>query len=313
MKTAGLLILPALMLAACVTSPPVAEVRLVSKAFDNLNAASQPLLDDLAVAERRQGRAVAEQQAKERTDAPGANGGPCAHVLAMGGDDGRPLVLSGFCPEDSSYYVDLTDPPATRTFRRALAAVGDYTQLLLILAEGRNVDEAKGQLQTLSGNLGLALGAAGLPQAAPALKGLLQAFDPVLGQAARAGNAQELRRLVLQESSKVDRLVVALRTASPELFNTLAEAPLANFNLAPKAKPEVAAAEAKRIDAIRVSVSGYVVLLEQYRALLDALVKAYDKPASATGLAGLAQQSAQLSAQADAWRRSLALLRAGIR
>lgn len=32
----------------------------------------------------------------------------------------------------------LADPPATRAFRRALAAVGNYTELPLILAEGRN-------------------------------------------------------------------------------------------------------------------------------------------------------------------------------
>lgn len=313
MKTTGAMISLVLVLAGCATTPPAAEVRLVSKAFDNLNAASQPLLDDLAVAERRQGRVAAEQQARERAETSGELKGPCAHVLAMGGDDGRPLVLSGFCPDDSSYYVDLTDPPATRAFRRALAAVGDYTQLLLVLAEGRNVDEAKGQLQTLSGNLGLALGAAGLPQAGPVLKGLLQAFDPVLGQAAQVSNARELERLVLQESPKVDQLVVALRNAAPELFNTLAEAPLASFNLAPKTKPEVAAQAAKQVEAVRVSVSGYVVLLDQYRELLGALVKAYGKPPSAMGLAGLAQRSAQLSAQAEAWRRSLALLRAGVR
>jgi hypothetical protein len=299
-------------LAGCVTPPPVAEVRLVAKAFDNLNAASQPLLDDLAVAERRQGRVAAEQQARARAEASGELKGPCAQVLAMGGDS-RPLVLSGFCPDDSSYYVELTDPPATRAFRRALTAVGDYTQLLLILAEGRNVDEAKGQLQTLTGNPGTALGAAGLPQAGPVLQGLLQALDPVLGQAAQVNDARELQRLVLQESPKVEQLVLALKNASPELFNTLAEAPLAGFNLAPKNRPEVADQAAKQIEAVRVSVSGYVVLLDQYRELLDALVRVYDRPWGASGLAGLAQQSAQLSAQAEAWRRSLALLRAGVR
>jgi hypothetical protein len=60
-----------------------------------------------------------------------------------------------------------------------------------------------------------------------------------------------------------------------------------------------------------LAVSNYVVLLEQYGRLLDALVAVYDQPHPTT-LASLAQRSALLSAQAEAWRRSLAALRSGL-
>lgn len=316
MKTPAAIILSGLLLAACATPAPVGEVRLVAKAFDNLNTASQTLLDELAIAERTQGRSAALARAEARTNAPPASpplpgSERCPNVLVLGGND-VPEVQNGFCPEDSYYYSELADPPGTRAFRQALAAVGDYTQLLVILAEGRNLDEAKGQLLTLTGNLGLALSAAGVAGAGPALNALLQAFNPVLDLAAQGSNAKELKRLVVQESPKVEKLLSALRTQAGEFFITLTEAPMARFNLALD-KPDVEAAEAARIEAYRIAVSNYVVLLDQYGSLLGDLAKVYDQPEGAITLASLAERSAQLSAQADAWRRSLASLRAGLR
>jgi hypothetical protein len=107
-------------------------------------------------------------------------------------------------------------------------------------------------------------------------------------------------------------LVAAMRTAASEFFTTLAEAPLARFNRAID-KPETAKVEAERIEAYRVAVSNYVVLLDQYETLLRDLVKGYDQPRGTITLTSLTERSAQLSAQADAWRRSLASLRAGLR
>lgn len=312
-------VLAALALAGCANQAPVGEVRLVAKAFNNLNTASQPLLDELAIAERTQGKSAAlaraEAHAKVPADAAPATPGAerCPKILVLGGQmKDVPEVQDKFCPDDSYYYSELADPPGTRAFRQALAAVGDYTQLLVILAEGRNVDEAKGQLVTLTGNLGLALSAAGVAGAGPTLNVLLQAFNPLLDLAAQGSNAKELKRLALQESPKVEKLVGELRIEAGEFFTTLTEAPMARFNLALD-KPDVEAAEAERIEAYRIAVSNYVVLLDQYGALLGDLVKVYDQPSGAVTLASLAERSAQLSAQADAWRRSLASLRAGLR
>ena len=134
----------------------------------------------------------------------------------------------------------------------------------------------------------------------------------MLDLAAQGSNAKELKRLTVRESPKVEKLLGALRTQAGEFFTTLTEAPMARFNLAVD-KPDVEAAEAARIEAYRIAVSNYVVLLDQYGSLLGEMVKVYDHPRGAVTLASLAERSAQLSAQADAWRRSLASLRAGLR
>src|SRR5262245_40246022 len=110
----------AALLSACASAPPVAEVRLVARAFDDLNAASAPLLDDLALAERAQGQANAETRAKKRTSAAaGTDGDPCPQVTEATGAGGT-VIQKGFCLGDSYYYSELADPPATAAFRRAL-------------------------------------------------------------------------------------------------------------------------------------------------------------------------------------------------
>ncbi len=319
MKMRAAIIAAALLMTACATQAPVAEVRLVAKAFDNLNTASQPLLDELAIAERNQGISAALARAEANATAPASTvpavpgAERCPNILVLGGKmQNVPEVQDKFCSEDSYYYSELADPPGTRAFRQALAAVGNYTQLLVVLAEGSNLDEARAQLATLTGNLGLALDAAGVAGAGPTLSALLQAFSPVLDLAAQGSNAKELKRLTVRESPKVEKLLGALRTQAGEFFTTLTEAPMARFNLAVD-KPDVEAAEAARIEAYRIAVSNYVVLLDQYGSLLGEMVKVYDHPRGAVTLASLAERSAQLSAQADAWRRSLASLRAGLR
>jgi len=307
------LLLIAVCLAGCATRP-VAEVRLVSRAFDDLNAASQPLLDDLALAEREQGRQAAEVRARARAQAEArpkpspaagadrrpASGAadPCPDVLLVGGEKpGWPAIQDGFCLRDSPYFSAIGDPPATRAFRRGLAAVGDYTQLLLLLAEDRNLDEAKAQLQSLAGNLGVALEAAGVGGESVVAPPVLEALSPLIDLAAKDANAAELKRVVLQESPKVEALVAALSKAAPELFRTVSQTSFRRFNTVGLGNVEVAKAEAQRIEAYRAAVSNYVVLLDDYRELLRALAAAYDRPQQAATLAYLAERSAQLSAR----------------
>jgi hypothetical protein len=69
--------------------------------------------------------------------------------------------------------------------------------------------------------------------------------------------------------------------------------------------------EARRIDAYRTAVSNYIVLLDQYEQLLGQLVQAYDTQGKTVTLQGLVEKSAQLGAQADAWRRTYSSLRMG--
>ena len=293
---------------------------MVSKAFSDLSGASQPLLDDLALAEREQGKTAAEERARERAEltAPAieetASPDPCEHVLLLGVErDDWPQVQDGFCVRDSYYYSQLADPPATRAFRLALAAVGGYTELLLLLAEGRNIDEARAQLQVLANTVSAALAAVGAGGALPLASTALEGLRPLLDLAAKDANAKELERLVRQESPRVEAVLEALRDGAPAMFRTLTESSFARYNTVGLSDVEVARAEAQRIEGYRVAVSNYAVLLDQYRALLDDLVTLYERTPAAPTLADLTERSAQLSARADAWRRALASLRTGIR
>lgn len=310
-------------LCGCATSsPPVREVAMVAEAFGTLHAASQPLLDDLAVAERAQGQTVALERALQAR--AGTQPGPCGGIPYQGdtdehGNPSGPGVIAGFCSGDAPYYSPISDPPATGAFRRALRSVGDYTQLLVILADGSNIDAAQAQLHTLAANLGSALASAGSMTGAPAagvgpaLSGLVAAVEPLTRRVATRNNLDELRRVVLQESPKVETVITALRDSAPVLFDTVTERSMARLSGVGLDNAEVAAAEIARIEAYRATVSIYVVLLDQYRELLHELVAVYHTPQQPLTLAVLAQRSAELSAGADAWRRTIANLRAALR
>ena len=298
--------------AGCATNTPVAEVRLVSKAFQDLNAASAPLLDDLAVAERLQGKVAAGVRAKKHGSGAASNAAVedrCAHVTQV--SVGSVSVQNGFCIEDSYYYSELSDPPATATFRRSLAAVESYTNVLLILAEGRNIAAAQAEVQALAGNVGGVLDLAAGGGVGVALQGFASALQPLLEIAAKRANSKELARNVKQVAPKATEVARQLRIAAPELFITLTERPLARLRTVGLTNAEVAAAEQARIEGYRSAVSNYVVLLDQYQQLLDRLVQSYDIEGKSVTLSGLVQKSTELSAQADAWRRTYSALRTG--
>jgi len=297
----------------CATTVPLPQVQLVGKAFQDLNSASAPLLDDLSIAERARGIKNADTLARLH---PADNAAqptpldPCPKISQVKAEG--VAVQNGFCIEHSQYYSELTDPPATAAFRSALAAVEGYTNVLLILAEGRNLEAAQAQVQGLVANVGSLVDIA-KPGVGTALAGLSAALKPVLDIAAKSANSKELARIVKTGAPDAQRVIKELRDAAPEMFTTLTERSLSTLNSL-KAPPsaETAKAEAARINAYRVAVSNYVVLLGQYQQLLDQLVDSYDSEGKVITLNGLLQRSTELSAQADAWRRTYSALRMGL-
>ncbi|HXH11874.1 MAG TPA: hypothetical protein VNP04_19185 [Alphaproteobacteria bacterium] len=296
-------LLLALLCVGCATTAPLDETRLFSKAFYAVDGASQPLLDDLAVAERAQGQDNAVVKAK--TD---AYAGDCQGILWA-----EPGFIEGFCIDDAPYFAEIGDPPATRAFRQGVRLLGEYTEVLLILAEGRNVDEASAQVQALGGHIaGLASLAPIAAPVGPALVGVLGALQPIIEDAVQARNVEEMKRLVLEGAPHVKRLIETLRRAAPAVFNTIiyrsvkgATSPAALGN------DTVAKGHLDRIAAYRIVVSNYVVLLGELERTFDQLVAAFQRPRSTVSLAELAQRSAQLTAHAEAWRRVYSLLRTG--
>jgi hypothetical protein len=196
----------------CATVPPLEEVRLFSKAFYTLDGASQPLLDDLGVAERRQGIDNAITKAKGNSYT-----GDCKGIGWA-----EPGFIEGFCLDDAPYFSEIGDPPATRAFRQGVRVIGEYSEILSFLAEGRNMEETSAQVQALGQNIAaLASLASGIGWIGAALGPALGALQPVIEEAVQAENVKELKRLVLDGAPRIKELIKSLRDAAPEFFNTL--------------------------------------------------------------------------------------------
>ncbi len=292
-------------LAACASAPPVDQVRYFSQAFGTVNTVGQPLLDDLAIAERRQGRQVAVRRADGKSNAPG--GCPQGDVpwQKVGGDAGG--FINGFCLSDAPYFADLGDPPATRQLRGGLAVIEQYANVLSILTEGRNVEAAIGQVDALGQQVAGLLGAVGI--AASPIGAALTALQPILKTAANQANAAEARRLILAGAPEVTRLIDALRQAAPAMFNVLVES--AARQAVELEQPAAVAGEVRRIDAYRIAVSNYVFLLGRLQASWELTVAAANRPPGEGRLAALVEQTSELRADAEAARRVFAVLRAG--
>ena len=298
---AGLLL--ALLCVGCATTAPLDEARLFAKAFNAVDGASQPLLDDLASAERTQGKDNAVTKAETA-----AYTGDCKGIRWA-----EPGFIEGFCLDDAPYFAEIGDPPDTRAFRQGIRLLGEYTEVLLILAEGRNLDEASAQVQAFGEQIATLISLA--PVAAPvgpALTGALGALQPVIRDAAQAKNVEEMKRLVLAGAPHVRKLIEELRKAAPEVFNTIIYQSVKGVTSSAALDNEtVRKGYLDRIAVYRVAVSNYVVLLGELERTFDQLVAAFQRPRNAVSLAELAQRSAQLTVHAEAWRRVYSQLRTG--
>lgn len=300
------LVLCAGLLGGCASTPaPLDQIRYFQQAFQAVDTVGQPLLDDLAIAERAQGQDVAVLRARQRAEGKGTACLPDDAVWMLAGD-GKSGFIHGFCLGDAGYFSDLGDPPATERLRGGLRIVERYADVLAALAEGRNVNQALAQVdalaQDVAGLLALA-GGAGAAALAPALG----ALRPLLEGAGRQAQADEARRLILDGAPRVTELIAALQAAAPEMFRTLIEAPAARA-----VRPAMAAglpAELALIDSRRVAVAHYVVLLGKLQAAWMATVAAAGQPGGGR-LAALVARTAALRADAEAVRKGLAALRA---
>jgi hypothetical protein len=284
-------------LTACTTAP-VQETKYFSQALTAANSAGQPLLDDLATAERQQGQQRAVRAAKAGTACAGSPAAPW-QIVGNGG------FIRGFCVTDAAYFSELTEPPATAQFRGALQVIQQYADALSDLAEGQSAAATRADVQTLAQNV-----AGLLSIASPVVSGALNELKPLLDQAVQAASADEERRLIKQGAPIVGKLIDSLRQATPAIFNTLIEEPAVRLTTVDLGQPTSSSADLNRIENYRHIIADYVVLLGKLGKAWEMLVAAVNQP-DTISLADLAASSAQLNADADAIRHSLAALRRG--
>jgi hypothetical protein len=290
-----------LILAGCATTaPPVEVVRAFASASDAFNAASQPLLDEVAVAER--------ERALKLIKSPPENAKNVLVVPGLPGGVTRRLLLD--LPIDQVLALStISDPPATALFRNGAGTIKRYAAVLVLLAEGQNIEAARAELGILATNLAGIVALVPVPgaAAAPALVGpALSALQPLIDSAARALNAAELRRLVVEAAPSIKALNDALRNGAEPLFDAIAGG--SRDVIIEGGDP---AAAVDRIDAYRVVLANWLVLLELIDQANDQLVATMLNPANTATLASLAELSTRITTYAEGARRALAIIRAG--
>ncbi len=213
----------------------------------------------------------------------------------------------GFCARDAGYFSDIGDPPGTRRFRKGLAVLQGYINLLVGLADGKATSDTVAQATLLLQNLAGAVALAGGP-AAPGLGVALDALKPLLTDVSNQLSAHEARQLILKSQTQVSDLILALRNAVPAVFATVAAA--TQQKLFVRQSPTLAGDKAK-YEAYRKIVANYYVLLDQLNDTWNETVAAAITPSPPT-IVDIANRVGQLQADATAVSHAYATLRTGV-
>lgn len=271
-----------LALGAC-TQLPKPQLQAYTGAFQAAHTAAEPVLETYAVQERAAWR---EKLAKERNF-----------------DTYR--YFDTFEPGDAAAVSALTLPIGAAAANRAFDGIAEYNDVLVSLAENKNVDEARGQLKEIVSNV-TAL-AQPLAAAAPAIQSAAGLLVTALEPAIREDNKRQFRRIVLDGHDEVEGLIHAIRGLTPAQYQLITGPLQARWvDATPKERETIA----KEINGWHTVFADYVVLLDAMESKLDALHSAVENPKATPILAQAVAGSAELRAYADGLRRSIAELQA---
>lgn len=208
------------LLGGCASGPaPVEQIKYFKDALGAVNTVQQPFLDEMAIAERSQGQAIAASNSgKSNKDTP-SSGTACRddpNVTPQWQGTSSVGIADNLCLADAIYYVSDTDPPATASFRRSLRVVGEYADLMLALAEGRGAEQAVADATALAAEVDGILVIA--KASAPSIAAALTALQPSLALIAKAKSKQDAIDSILANSQKVTDLIASLKKALPKMF-----------------------------------------------------------------------------------------------
>jgi hypothetical protein len=193
-------------------------------------------------------------------------------------------TINNFAVQNAYYYSTVGEPPKTHEFRNAIQIVSSYATILLNLIQGTGVDASRSEIISIVQNIATLAGVSGIGPAA-------QALTPLINQLLLAQSQAEARQLAVAGAPKIANLIFALKNATPAMFELL----LAN---AEPATPAV-------IRSYKTALGNYVVTLDDLQQSFSRLIDAYDHPSNPATLAGLAQLTGQLNADAVAVRQAL--------
>lgn len=268
-------------LASACAQLPKPELAAYTAAFEATRNAAEPLLADYAVAERNE-RLADMQKDKDRKFA--TNG-----------------FFNTFQVSDVEALSDASLPPGAAAIDRTYHAISRYNETLLALAENRNVDEARGQLNQVIDDLSAIAPPVGrMPVLKPAANLLVDFLKPAIVQ----DNREQFKRIVLDAKPSIQGLIDILRnyTTTQYDFTTFA---LQDQATAMSNGPERDKVVEKINDWHR-TYANYVALLNALDRREDELVDAVRYPKTQSFLQRAAAGVEDLRNYTDALRLSLA-------
>lgn len=301
-----------LALAAC-TAAPSAELRLFRDSVAAIDQAGQPLLDDLALAERATFRTSLREKAQ-------VNSAREARGQAPRGEErwvGRPLGV-GFVRDlrldDVPFEASIGDPPGTAALRAGLGTVTALSAALVSLTDGTNAEVSADDLvRSVSALTDLAAAGAalvGTPLATAGLKAAIGELSVLATRLAEELNARRARELILENEQQVSTLLGELRNAVPAMWTMLTSDLQIAITVNPRMPESELRANVARAETYRRLLSDYAVLIARAQDAWRGAVAAARAPGSLT-LAAVAENAARLRADLEAIRRAQAALRSG--
>lgn len=279
----------AAVLVGCVSGRGIQEFTLYQAAFDKSHATANMILDQLAVQERNLFQAEYGLGPRSRA--------------------------AEFNPEFARYYTDSVDPPGTAAFRRSMATVKSYNDLLFGLASGQTSQALTAKLGELQVNLSRSLNEVGKLAAIPQLAALSGTLNAAFGQmqpfvelALRRRSRQAFRAYLVQTSPIVMTILLELREGTKDIFPVLTAATTM------RARSTLSALTVEEL----AKLEGYQKLLADWVVLLDGTIVALQQADAAlragptlAGAAGnLGTMALELTAASEAARKHMADLAA---
>lgn len=280
------MILLVLTLASACAQLPKAELQGYTAAFEATRRAAEPLMADTAVAERSE------------------------RLLDMKGDEDRGFndFFPAFRVTDTAALSTAALPPGAAAVDRTFRAISNYNETLVALAENRNVDEARAQLNQVLDDLGAIappLAASKMPLIKPVADLLVTALKPAIV----ADNRARFKEIVLDGQPLVKQLIGVLRDYTPTQYDFATSALQAQLVADPAPTGEDRKEIVDKINGWHLAFADYVALLNSMEQRSDDLADAVRYPKSVAFLQRAATGSAELREYADALRLSLARLR----
>lgn len=277
----------------CGTSRGVEEFGVYTEAFQQSRNASEVILDRVAVAERKLWRQCTNFQTIEKSD----------DCILFDSEE------YSFSVSHARYVTDAGNPPITNALRRALVAVGVYTNALNGLAAGQTAEAMAGQVGQLVGIAAAAssaivpIGGAGplgpVSALASNVNDDIASFNMPITQALGFITRAKFRAELLEGQELINRSLDSVLNATPLLFEMLR----AEAIIGARSDAEIETAAKAARENLRL-IANWVLMLETSREALRAAIDA--SKGEGAGASGLIASAAALTEAAQETRKALA-------